>query len=230
MHYLIDGYNLLFSLIQEGKNLQSKREAIIRDLNVKASSTKLNVSIVFDAAYHSGGPSRFHFDALEILYTAEGESADDYIINKIQYSSEPQQETVVTSDKALGRKVRHFSGKTETVEHFLDWLDRSFHNKISKKKVKKTLALSIPQTEISSINTPLEELTEHYLKIFESEWKEIQQKEKEEKALKASLSPKRAPRKPRQKKDPFQEPLTPEKRKASEMERWLTIFVDRLND
>lgn len=229
MHYLIDGYNLLFSLLQEGKNLQGKREAIIRDLNLKASTIKLNMSIVFDAAYHSGGPSRFHFDALEILYTAQGESADDYILNNIRYSSAPQKELVVTSDKALARKVRHFSGNTETVEHFLDWLNRSYHNKIYKKKEKKTQTLSIPKAEPTDENAPLEELSDYYLKLFETEWEEIKQKEKKEKELKASLNTKRAPRKPRQKKDPFQEPPSPEKRKASEMERWLQIFEDRIN-
>ena len=55
MHYLIDGYNLLFRLLHDEKDLQSEREAIIYDLNKKISLIHLNASIVFDAAFQVGG-------------------------------------------------------------------------------------------------------------------------------------------------------------------------------
>lgn len=232
MHYFIDGYNLLFSLLQDSQNLQSKREALIHDLNTKASAIKLNASIVFDAAFQPGGRSRFHFDALEILYTAEGESADDFILDKIQHSPSPQQETVITSDKPLSRKIRHCSAKTETVEEFLDWLNRSYNNKISKKKEKTLRPLPIPKPKPPpEKNAPLDQLSDHYQQLFEAEYQEIQKKEAKEKELKAASQPmKRPPRQPRQKKDPFQEATTSEERQASELERWLKIFEDRLSD
>ena len=55
MHYFIDGYNLLFRLLHGSEDLQSEREAIIYELNKKISLIKLDVAIVFDAAYQIGG-------------------------------------------------------------------------------------------------------------------------------------------------------------------------------
>ena len=54
--------------------------------------------------------TRSHYDELEILFTAEGETADEYIIDEIKNHPHPQQETVVTSDKKLAWHVRHCSG------------------------------------------------------------------------------------------------------------------------
>ena len=80
MHYFLDGYNLLFRLLHNGEDLQSQRDSIIFDLNKKFSLLKLNASIVFDSAFQIGGRTRSHYDALEILYTAKRETADEYIL------------------------------------------------------------------------------------------------------------------------------------------------------
>src|SRR4051794_8621543 len=77
MHYLIDGYNILFRLLHGSDDLQSQRQAFIYDLNKKISLINLDVSIVFDSTFQIGGRSRTHYDALEILYSAEGETADE---------------------------------------------------------------------------------------------------------------------------------------------------------
>ena len=79
-----------------------------------------------------------------------------------------------------------------------------------------------PKSSIPPKDAPLEAYQEYYARLFEAEWQEIQKKEQT--AQKPPPSLKRPPRQPRQKKDPFQPPPTPEERQASEMERWLKLF------
>lgn len=233
MHYFIDGYNLLFRLLHGSEDLQSEREAIIYDLNKKISLIKLDVAIVFDAAFQIGGRSRSHYDSLEILFTGEGESADEYLIDEIQNSPSPRQETVVTSDKKLARQIRNCSGNTESVEDFILWLNRSYKNKLRQMKKGGPLPAAPapqapqakPKSSIPPKDAPLEAYQEYYARLFEAEWQEIQKKEQMAKESRTSSKP--PPRKPRKKKDPFQPPLSPEERQASEMERWLKLFEKR---
>lgn len=240
MHYFIDGYNLLFRLLHGNENLQSQREAIIFDLNQKFSLVKIDVSIVFDSAFQMGGRTRTHYDQLEILFTAEGETADEYIIDEIKNHNHPQQETVVTSDKKLAWRIRNRSAHTETVEEFMLWLNRAYKNKIRQlKKDKHTVIISplsrpkqTPRSLIPPKDAPLEAYDEYYAQMFESQWQEIliKEEEKRQQASELSLNKNRPPRKPKQRKDPFASPQTPEEKTATETERWLKIFEKRLID
>lgn len=236
MHYFIDGYNLLFRLLHSsGSNLQSQREAIIYDLNKKIALVKIDVSIVFDATSQIGGGSRTHYDHLEILYTAEGETADEYIIEEIKNHPQPQQEIIVTSDKKLSWLVRNRSAHTETVEEFTLWLNRSYKNKLKQLKKEKIEppppSFQLPQKNTSPLallkDAPIEDYTDYYAKIFESEWEaiQVQEEEKRKKELACSAnSTKRPPRKPKKHHDPFEVPPSPEEKAATELERWLKIF------
>lgn len=238
MHYFIDGYNMLFRLLHGSEDLQSQRESFIYDLNKKISLLKLDVSIVFDSTFQIGGRSRSHYDSVEILYSAEGETADEYILDEIKNTLHPQQETVVTSDKKLAWQVRNRLAHTETVEEFIFWLNRAYKNKL--KQVKKSKQPPSPpklpppspsRSLIPPPDAPLEAYADYYTQVFESEWQEIQKKEQEKKALATpASSSKRPPRKPRHPRDPFQPPLPPEVQEATEMERWLKVFENRLSE
>lgn len=235
MHYFIDGYNLLFRLLHDGEDLQSQREAIIHNLNQKISLLKLEVSIVFDAAFQIGERTRSHYDALEILFTAEGETADEYIIDEIKNNPHPQQETVVTSDKKLAWRIRNRSAHTQSVEEFVLWLNRAYKNKIRQlKKGKQKPATPVPprpppasRSLTPPKDAPLEAYTEYYSQLFESEWQEILKKEEARKQAPPASPQKRPPRKPKPRNDPFATPQTPEEKAATEMERWLKLFEKR---
>jgi predicted RNA-binding protein with PIN domain len=240
MHYFIDGYNLLFRLLHDSEDLQSQREAIIYDLNKKVSLVKIDVSIVFDSTSQIGGRTRTHYDQLEILFTAEGETADEYIMDEIKNHAHPQQETVVTSDKKLAWRVRNRSAHTETVEEFILWLNRAYKNKLRQLKRDKHKVIipppaspkSAPRSLVPPKDAPLEAYADYYAQMFESKWQEILIKEEEQKQAPAASSStkKRSPRKPKKPKDPFEAPQTPEERTATETERWLKIFEKRLTD
>lgn len=241
MHYFIDGYNLLFRLLHSSEDLQSQREAIIYDLNRKVTLVKIDVSIVFDSAFQIGERTRTHYDQLEILFTAEGETADEYIMDEIKKHPHPQQETVVTSDKKLAWRARNRSAHTETVEEFILWLNRAYKNKIRQfKKEKHKIPAPLPPSRkpaprslVPPKDAPLEAYADYYAQVFESEWEEILVKEEDmqkQAPLAASSTKKRPPRRPKKRQDPFETPQTPEEKAATETERWLKIFEERLTD
>lgn len=240
MHYYIDGYNLLFRLMHKAHDdLQTHREAIILDINKKAALLKLDISIVFDSTFQLGDRTRAHYDALEILFTAHGETADEYIIDELKQSTQPQKETVVTSDKKLAWRARTLSAHTESINDFLLWINKSYKNRQQRLRkanlpLKSPRIAPLPQEElkiqqplIPSKNAPLEAYSDYYAQIFEAEWQELvknQQISKEEAAAQHAAKKTRPPRHPRQKKDPFQSPSAPEPDTPTEMERWLKLF------
>ncbi len=135
MHYYIDGYNLLFYLFGTGKNeLRSQRDQLIQSLNIKVESLALNLSIVFDSHLCPGEATRSHFHHLEVLYSAEGVTADDFIIQRIADATNPTKEVVVTNDRELAMRAKYHCASTQNIENFLNWLNRRYSNQ-SKKKV-----------------------------------------------------------------------------------------------
>jgi|GEM_PF-483730 len=238
MHYLIDGYNLLFRLRRTNKEFQKQREDMIHDLSRKISLVKLEVSLVFDAPFHVGDRTRSHYNELEILFTAEGETADEYIIDEIENHSHPQQETVVTSDKMLARLVRSCSAHTKSIEEFLLSLDRAYKKKIRQEKSDRHFPPSPSCPRLSSRRNPLiaskavhfgNDL-DYYQHVFESEWEEITRQEESLKNAFLLPSEKQHPRQPKQHRDPFETLQIPEERAATEMERWLKLFEKHLAD
>ncbi|MDU4961386.1 MAG: NYN domain-containing protein [Sporomusaceae bacterium] len=100
---LVDGYNVLHSLYQELlEALSHARDTLAADLAEYAVYEGVRVILVFDAYSVAGAFSRFESDGrgLEIIYTAEGETADSYI-EKLSYRLVRQGERVfvVTSDQ-----------------------------------------------------------------------------------------------------------------------------------
>jgi predicted RNA-binding protein with PIN domain len=242
MHYFIDGYNMLFRLMNDAKDhLQAGRELIILDLNKKIALLEIDVTIVFDAPFQFGEGSRTHFDQLEILFTAERETADEFILEEIKESAEPQKEIVVTSDKQLARRVRNQQGQTQSVEEFWEWLNRSYKNKCRHKK-KEQKGLSQPVEEmtcpplptlkrkIPDHNASLEKCEDYYTQIFTERWKKIAETESKQKTAKKKEQQQRQPppRRPKRRKDPFAPAESQQPDEATQMERWLKIFEKRI--
>lgn len=232
MHYFVDGYNMLFRLKHGRGDLQRQREQIIYDLNEKAALANLNISIVFDAYFQLGEGSRSHFDSVEILFTAKGQTADEFIIKEISRSLHPRRETVVTSDKDLAWHAKRLHAHTETVEGFLERLNKT-HQKKQKQVstplpkeltpvakaapeivVKQERSISIPSPKAS-----LEESFEYYSYVFEERYQELVKEEGERKKPETSSGKKK-----RKRSINIPEPVDPETKAASEMERWLKIF------
>lgn len=174
MHYYVDGYNLLFRVFLDEGDLKTQRQHIIQEFNSKIEITKIDVSLVFDASFRSGEASISHFNDLEILFTAAGESADDFIIDCLQVSRS-KKEVVVTSDKKLAWRARSLGAITQPVEEFLTWLNKVYKNKLKhpnkeKKAVVKEVAVAAKPPVVGEL--------EYYLHAFEKRFEILVEHEK----------------------------------------------------
>lgn len=177
MHYFIDGYNLMFKTLSPGIDLKSQREQVILTLNEKVQALKLNATIVFDAQYQLGEGSRSHFQTLEICFTDEGETADDYILRAIKRSKNPKLETVVTSDKKLAERSRRLLANTQSVKQFLDWLEKKYAHMPEEKSAPKKMKIVLKEHAKEDKTPPkpgrtIEESFDYYLYEFEKKLRE----------------------------------------------------------
>lgn len=221
MHYTIDGYNVLFRVLRKGNDLKTQRESFLAELNEKVKMLDLNVTLVFDAQYAIGEASRFFYDTLEVHFTDLGETADEYILKTVRRCSHPRQEVVVTSDSRLAWAARRHLVKTETVEHFLTWLNKRYSARLLKSiqppPAKKAPLSPIPPSQKEEIvpqADPVDNFA-YYLQHFEQRLKEfseeLDRKPKKKKGSKRQSAPPEAPRLPGE----------------SEIDRWLRLFEDR---
>jgi predicted RNA-binding protein with PIN domain len=227
MHYFVDGYNLLFRYSSK-ENLKNRRDQLICELNEKCRLLDLDVTLVFDAAYQFGESSRSHYDALEIIYTAVGETADLFILEQLKHlnvlkrsnSKGSIEETVVTSDKALAGFARQQSARTETIEEFISWINHRYKNKRALYKEKKEKDQKPEEKKSIKIAKPIkkvdlkEDSLGDYLEIFERRFQEELIKEEERKTNKKVLKGKIKKEKPKKEIIPF----------ITDMERWLRAF------
>lgn len=168
MHFLIDGYNLLFRVSSVLDDFSAGRESIIQDLNRKAQRLKMNLTVVFDAQGTPGDAYRTHYQQLEILFSGAQETADDLIIKVLKAQGDCSQYTVVTSDNRLAWRARRAGAKTESVDEFLIKLNKQYLNAL--RKVNKRIIP--PLKEPVKVERVLEEASpsecfDYYLEIFE---------------------------------------------------------------
>jgi len=241
MRYYVDGYNLLFHVLSaDQKELHVQRQQIIQELNQKASLLDLDLVVIFDAQYQVGESSRSHYDRLEILFTSQDETADETILEMVRDELSPSTITVVTSDKKLAWFARRCSAKTETVQEFINWLNRRYRNRLKQQKRPPAIlkvASSSPKSEcVKSISAspsvpkvPTGDATaadcyEYYLKSFETEFEKLSEQEKSQKNSRKQLkkggaSPTKTPRK----KDKI-EAETEGDKSLSDARRWIRAF------
>jgi predicted RNA-binding protein with PIN domain len=132
--YYLDGYNLLFVLAESKRPLASQRHSIILFLQKQFADRSLSGLLIFDGASKLDETSgRSYASPLEIIYTRAEESADSYILERVELSKNPAQITVVTDDAALSRNVRASGAKTMKNRPFIQWLVKRKKKKSSEK-------------------------------------------------------------------------------------------------
>lgn len=107
MRYLIDGYNLLFSLLMPDEKIEEYREALINILLKETKQRNIKLTLVFDAHKSREESCRTHRGSLEIVYTQFGQTADAYILQNLS-----KETIVVTSDKQLQRHIKNSGYQT----------------------------------------------------------------------------------------------------------------------
>ena len=123
MHYLIDGYNLFFSLTEENPTRNTRLE-LIETLEKLTYHAHINASIVFDSRddVASNYASVIDHESLEVIYSARGQSADEYIIEFVSALKEPKRVCIVTNDKAIIMQVKQYGAHNKSLAAFLSQL------------------------------------------------------------------------------------------------------------
>lgn len=233
MHYYVDGYNLLFSCVPASDNLQKHRQALILNLEEKIQLLALDVTLVFDAQFQPEIGYRFHFKCLEIYFTDLGVTADDFILQQLKNSSNPSQETVVTSDKTLAWRCRQQEAHTIDSELFVAWLSKRSKNKYRQNMPKTSPPKTLPSCTLTPLKpipikeklplsspSPLENPQASLEACFDA-YLDIFQKNTPTPVVKQTRTD--APKKRRIKHaDPLDN--TPHDPLESEFQRWLKIF------
>jgi predicted RNA-binding protein with PIN domain len=117
LHYLIDGYNLLFALPQmpPGTWLE-KRAGLLLWLTQVRPQGQNDATVVFDNRQGWGNQENYH--GMSIVYTS-GETADDWISNKVREIKNPRILVVVSNDKGIQRMIKGTGAKWLSAHDFL---------------------------------------------------------------------------------------------------------------
>lgn len=185
MHYLIDGYNLLFRVVGQPCSLRQERERLIEILDTFAENLNLDITIVFDSAFYEGESSRSHFHSLEIVFTSLGETADEYIIDFLHFVKASRNEIIVTSDKSLARISRSLGASTLSIEKFMMKLRSQKNVSNSEKKQKREFKKQKQPLKKDHFLSPISkgassfDLLEYYLEVFEKKLQDEEDSKRE---------------------------------------------------
>lgn len=124
MIYYLDGYNYLFLYGDNSDPLNIARIRVLDLFCEKANASKIDLTIVFDAHHQHGYYSRLNYQNLTIVYTAKGQSADDFILDEIHFSKQRSSITVISNDKALQKKVSELKAISISFQNFFKKLDK----------------------------------------------------------------------------------------------------------
>lgn len=132
MHYWIDGYNLLFRLTKNYREMKQNERKLLAALNQSIILLKYKATVVFDGREKDPPEAlRRNFDALALIYTPHHQTADDYILKALEDSSDPAKEVVVSSDYELLRKAKQKGAQVLTIEEFVSRLVKKRQKKKS---------------------------------------------------------------------------------------------------
>jgi len=121
--YYIDGYNFLFRVTKSYKALRHHQKELLGALNSWITKMQFDTVVVFDGRQKDPPEAvRSHLANLEVVYTPEGQTADDYILQEVEFSQNPSLLTIVSSDRELTGKARQRGAKTRTIEQFFSFL------------------------------------------------------------------------------------------------------------
>ncbi len=160
MYYIIDGYNLIFSLIESKDSLQTIRVKIIAALQKRFSLKKISGMLVFDGAHRKDEESGLTYSSpLIIAYAPKGQTADEYIVHQIELAKNPKRVIVITNDKGLVRHARSAGANVQGNDEFIEWLHKKKkkNNKLEPKETQQNIdrlmkifeeRLKNPETEL----------------------------------------------------------------------------------
>jgi predicted RNA-binding protein with PIN domain len=119
LHYIIDGYNLIWSDERfAGGTLQAQRERLLRFVEAErpTGSARNDVTVVFDGREDVDGPP---WRGVARVIFSVGQDADTVIKKKVDALANPSVAVVVTDDVAIQRWVKSAKAKVLSCRQFL---------------------------------------------------------------------------------------------------------------
>jgi uncharacterized protein len=130
MHYLIDGYNVMYAAGLLGKRLGADRFRQVRSRFLNDLADALGpleshlTTVVFDAAQAPDDvPNTLSHKGISVLFAVDSESADERIEQLIAHHSAPKSLTVVSTDRRLRTAATRRKAHAVTADAFLVTLD-----------------------------------------------------------------------------------------------------------
>lgn len=204
MRYIIDGYNYLFRLLHKNEEVRSIRDELIVHLTRMSEEAQLEISLIFDSKYQKGEHTRRKEDLFELIFTDEGESADEWILRELKRSANAKIITVVTSDRRLAMHCRNYLALTMECKDFQQFILKKAKMRLIKeakeKPPLKNLPIAPPKNVLSGFD--------YYLQEFEKRVEE------------APVKPKKPKKIVKAKEKPKDQKLT----ESQELERWEKLF------
>lgn len=170
-HYLVDGYNLLFRLFRSDRSFTERRSFMVAHLAEYSRLSKFQVTLVFDAYATEEEDHVIYRQAMRLVYTSYGETADDWILAKLNKAKKSSHYQVVSSDQRLVRLARDLGAHTLSAEEFLEELHRR-HGKRAGKTEEET-------KERGGEKVMREGLLDYYEKLFSERYQQLLDKNKE---------------------------------------------------
>ena len=132
IHLLIDGYNLLhqipeLSLLMQ-EDPEEARAALLSKLRTYQKIKRHRITVVFDAWNRTEPRSEVNQKGIRVVFTAPGETADDYI--KRLASKERERAVVVSSDRAIRSFVENQGALSVSSRDFLDRLELALYQEL----------------------------------------------------------------------------------------------------
>lgn len=159
MHYLIDGYNLLFFGDESKSSLRSRRQTIIQSLKKEFTQLRMKGTVIFDGSHRADEESGLSYKSpLVIVYSHQGQTADQYILEKLEAAKTPSELTIVTNDKGLAMHARNFGAKSMTISAFFAQLKKKHLQK--KGAIEEKRSISISARELNRLIKIFEERLE----------------------------------------------------------------------
>lgn len=132
MLYLIDGYNLIFCTPFRASTLEKMREKAINFLTAHLDHKKHQVVIVFDGQVHKNTPfNSSHLGNIKVVFSYEGESADDEMIHILERQKNCRNTTLISSDLRVKRVAEQLGSKTLLIDDFLNLVEKQGENSLS---------------------------------------------------------------------------------------------------
>ena len=118
-HYIIDGYNALFTIKPRLKKLNQTREGFLQFIKNSQlfGSMRNKISIVFDGAIGVTAKSKKSYTPIKVFFSKD-RTADERIVNMVKQEKHPKSVFVITDDRELKEKVSLLGCSTMSVQEF----------------------------------------------------------------------------------------------------------------